>query len=329
VRRSPASRLPVPPLPWLRLVAGGLAGLLLPALLLWGCGSPQVEELDAVRLPAPETPPGSEPAPEPRPEPGPTREPAPLPETEPPTAPEPPAEPEPSEPPRPDPGPEPGVPLAPSLPRSLVGAEWDRIPTEGQVVALTFDAGANADAVPSILATLDETGAAATFFLTGRWCEQFPALARRIAERYPVGNHSVTHPEFTTLSDAGIRTELDDAEAAIRRATGLGTRPLFRFPFGDRDARTLRAVNDRGYGSFRWTVDTLGWKGTSGGMTADGVVTRVLDTAVPGQIVLMHVGSHPTDGSTLDADALPRIITELAARGYRFITLREALELAP
>lgn len=44
----------------------------------------------------------------------------------------------------------------------------------------------------------------------------------------------------------------------------------------------------------------------------------------PGEIVLMHVGSHPTDGSTLDADALPRMIDDIRARGYSFVTL-EAL----
>jgi peptidoglycan/xylan/chitin deacetylase (PgdA/CDA1 family) len=195
------------------------------------------------------------------------------------------------------------------------------------VVALTFDAGANADAVPSILATLEATGATGTFFLTGRWTESFPDLARRIAGRYPIGNHSVSHPSFTGLTDEEVRAEIDDAERTIVRVTGRSTKPLFRFPFGDRDARTIALVNDAGYGSIRWTVDTLGWKGTSGGMSADAVVTRVLDTACAGQIVLMHVGSHPTDGSTLDADALPTIVRELRDRGYRFVTLPEALAL--
>ena len=35
----------------------------------------------------------------------------------------------------------------------------------------------------------------------------------------------------------------------------------------------------------------------------------------------MHVGSHPTDHSTLDANALPRVISGLRAAGYGFVTL--------
>jgi hypothetical protein len=35
----------------------------------------------------------------------------------------------------------------------------------------------------------------------------------------------------------------------------------------------------------------------------------------------MHVGSHPTDHSTLDAAALPGIIAGLRSRGYAFVTL--------
>ena len=214
------------------------------------------------------------------------------------------------------------------LPASLRGAEWNHVPTTQKVVALTFDAGANADGVLSILSTLEATNTPATFFLTGRWTEHHPELARRIASRYPVGNHSVTHPHFTKLTDAQLRDELLGAEATIEEATGSSTRPFFRFPYGDRDARTIRLVNEEGYGSFRWTVDTLGWKGTSGGMTTTTVVDRVTETAHPGQIVLLHVGSHPTDRSTLDADALPEIIDQLRARGYRFITLTEALTIA-
>jgi peptidoglycan-N-acetylglucosamine deacetylase len=75
-----------------------------------------------------------------------------------------------------------------------------------------------------------------------------------------------------------------------------------------------------GYGCFRWTVDTLGWKGTSAG-TSDDIVHRVLDAAAPGEIVIMHVGSNPDDGSTLDAGALPQVIEQLQAMGYGFTTL--------
>jgi peptidoglycan-N-acetylglucosamine deacetylase len=42
----------------------------------------------------------------------------------------------------------------------------------------------------------------------------------------------------------------------------------------------------------------------------------------PGQIVLMYIGSHPQDGSTLDADALPTIVSELRRRGYGLVTVR-------
>lgn len=77
--------------------------------------------------------------------------------------------------------------------------------TGANVVALTFDAGANADAVPSILATLRQTCVPATFFLTGRWVELFQDQARRIAVRYQIGNHSHTHPHLPALSDAAVR----------------------------------------------------------------------------------------------------------------------------
>lgn len=35
----------------------------------------------------------------------------------------------------------------------------------------------------------------------------------------------------------------------------------------------------------------------------------------------MHVGFHPTDGSTVDAAALPAVIAGLRQRGYGFVTL--------
>ena len=69
-------------------------------------------------------------------------------------------------------------------------------------------------------------------------------------------------------------------------------------------------------------MDSLGWEGTSGGQTVQTVTDRVLAAAQPGEIVLMHLGSNPDDGTTLDAAALPAIITGLRARGYSFVTLQ-------
>jgi peptidoglycan/xylan/chitin deacetylase (PgdA/CDA1 family) len=211
------------------------------------------------------------------------------------------------------------------VPASLVGTQWYTLPTSEKVVALTFDAGANADAVPTILATLAAKGVPATFFLTGRWVEAYPDLAEEIGATYPVGNHSYSHPDLTTLSDAEVRQELDQAQQAIQPATGQDPRPLFRFPFGAWSDHEIDLVNQEGYGAVNWTVDTRGWQGTSGGQTVDLVSQRVLDALQPGEIVIMHVGSNPDDGSTLDADALPGLIDAIRAGGYRFVLVTDFL----
>jgi peptidoglycan/xylan/chitin deacetylase (PgdA/CDA1 family) len=177
----------------------------------------------------------------------------------------------------------------------------------------------------SILATLAAKAVPATFFLTGDWANAFPSQARRIGAPHRLGNHSVSHPRFTELTDAQVRGQLLDAGDIITRATGASPAPWFRFPYGDRDRRTIDLVNSAGYLPIGWTVDTLGWKGSSGGMTTDRVLQRVLGALTPGEIVLMHVGSHPTDHSTLDADTLPRLIDSLRARGYGFVTLEAML----
>lgn len=214
----------------------------------------------------------------------------------------------------------PRLPAAP-FPASLRGQDLTVIPGAGRVVALTFDAGANSEGLPKILSTLASQGVKGTFFLTGNWAATNPAsVARIVAAGHRVGNHSMTHPGFIGLSDDLIHQQVLGAEQAILQAGG-DPRPLFRFPYGERDARTIATVNNLGYACVRWTVDTLGWKGTSGGISVQTVADRVLGALTPGEIVLMHVGSNPDDGSTLDADALPQVIDRIRAAGYGFVTL--------
>jgi peptidoglycan/xylan/chitin deacetylase (PgdA/CDA1 family) len=206
-----------------------------------------------------------------------------------------------------------------ALPPPVVAGELVRLQTRQHVVALTFDGGGNAAGVKTILATLRRDDVPATFFLTGHFVRAYPAIARAIGRRYVVANHTVDHPHLTAMSNAAVVRQIVHANELIRRATGRDTRPLFRFPYGDRDARTLAICRRLGYASIRWTVDTWGWMGTAQ-QTVPGAARRVVDNLMPGEIVLMHVGSS-RDGSTIDTRALPRVIRAVRARGYRFVTM--------
>jgi peptidoglycan/xylan/chitin deacetylase (PgdA/CDA1 family) len=211
---------------------------------------------------------------------------------------------------------------AATVPTNLGGQNWTAVPTSAKVVALTFDAGANADGVPSILATLGKYHVTATFMLTGNFVRDFPAQSKAIAAAgYRIGDHSVSHPYFTQLTDAQMRDQVLSAQSQIKSVTGVDPWPWFRFPYGDYNAHAISVVNGVGFVPVGWTVDTLGWEGTSGGITAQTVLNRVLGSLKPGEIVLMHCGSNPTDHSTLDAAALPAVIQNLQARGYAFVTL--------
>jgi peptidoglycan/xylan/chitin deacetylase (PgdA/CDA1 family) len=206
-----------------------------------------------------------------------------------------------------------------ALPPSIVAGEIVRLQTRQHVVALTFDGGGNADGAKGVLTTLRREKVPATFFLTGHFVQSYPRLARVIGRRYPVGNHTVNHLDMLRLSPSAARREVTRAAVMIQRATRRDTHPYFRFPYGSRNSRTLRMVNELGYASVRWTVDSWGWMGRAQ-QSVPGAVRRVLDNLVPGEIVLMHLGSS-SDHSTIDSTALPAVIHLVRARGYRFVTL--------
>jgi peptidoglycan/xylan/chitin deacetylase (PgdA/CDA1 family) len=189
-------------------------------------------------------------------------------------------------------------------------------------VALTFDAGSDAKAVPLILKTLKEHNVRATFFLTGQFCKRYPAACRAIAEAsMELGNHSFSHPHFTKLSDAEILNQLMNAEIAIRGTCGRGARPLFRFPFGDSDKRTRDLVAKAGYQAIYWTLDSLDSVGKP--KPPDFVANRITARVKGGYITLMHVSCL---GS---AQALPRIFAHLDKRGAKVVPVSDLLLTPP
>lgn len=196
-----------------------------------------------------------------------------------------------------------------------------KVPTTSKVVALTFDDGSDGTNINLILRTLAANNVKATFFLTGSGARNHQNSIRYIVGHgHQISNHSYSHPDFTKLTAAQVKTELDRTEATIKAITGKSTKPLFRAPFGAVNATVLSRVGAAGYThTIQWNIDTVDWKGVSSKAITDKVVNNI----VPGSIVLMHTGA----GASGTPGALPGMISKLKAKGYSFVTVSQLLKL--
>ncbi|AEB29783.1 putative polysaccharide deacetylase [Carnobacterium sp. 17-4] len=195
--------------------------------------------------------------------------------------------------------------------------------TTSKVVALTFDDGADGKNITKILQILTTNKIKATFFITGKAAENHPQLIKTIVSQgHEIGNHSYSHPDFTKMTATQIKTELDKADAAIKKASGKSTKPYFRAPFGSVNTATLLAVGNLGYTkTIGWTIDTVDWKGIS----STEITNKVVNNATPGMIVLMHAG----EGAPGTPGALQTMINQLKAKGYTFVTVGQLLTTPP
>ncbi len=209
-----------------------------------------------------------------------------------------------------------------ALPDGYGDQFWPYIPTTRKVAALTFDIGAaNLGGLPRVLKTLRLDHAAATFFLIGAWVGAFKHAAKEIvASGAAIGDLSNDHEHFPRIPDNSMRDQVLSAQSMIEKVTGKQPWPWFRFPFGDHNQHTITVVNSLGFATIGWTVDTLGWEGSSRGITVQSIIDRVVAARRPGEIVLMHPAA-TTDGSILDARALPGMIKALRGYGFSFVTI--------
>ncbi|MGD9933444.1 MAG: polysaccharide deacetylase family protein [Dehalococcoidia bacterium] len=219
----------------------------------------------------------------------------------------------------------PDVPAPPPGP-SVVVRNGDRT---SNVVALTFDMGGRLDPALDIVNWLVANNVHATIFPTGAVLEststdvarQVLAVVSSRPDLFEIGNHSYDHPDFTTISAAAMKQQLQATEAAVARVSSMTMKPRFRPPFGAYDAAVLDAVGAAGYGiTVMWDVDTIDWRPEGeGGPTRQQIIDKVLNNARGGSIVLMHLGGYNT------LEALPAIVAGLRARGYEPGTVSEVL----
>lgn len=181
-------------------------------------------------------------------------------------------------------------------------------------VALTFDDGPRPEIVREVLNVLGKYRARSTFFVVGSQVEKHPAIVRRMMnEGHEVANHTHSHPRLDGLNEEQIRTELAHCDHAVFEATGARTN-LFRPPGMRYDDTVLRAAQSLGYVTIHWNVAAQDFKA----QPPSEITRKVLESVQPGSVILLH--NHP---DTLAA--LPEILEELTARGYRFLTVSQML----
>jgi len=189
--------------------------------------------------------------------------------------------------------------------------------TDKKVAALTFDISWGTVMPKKVFAILQRDHVAVTFFVSGPWAKQNAPLVKAMAEAGDqIESHGWAHVNYTGLSNAAVEANIMRANQVIQDITG--TRPTFvRPPNGDFSPRTIAAARSVGYTTVTWGTDSLDWMNPG----VDVIIRRVVTRIHPGDIVLLHA----SDTCRQTDLALPRILADLRAKGYRLVTLSELL----
>jgi peptidoglycan/xylan/chitin deacetylase (PgdA/CDA1 family) len=202
-----------------------------------------------------------------------------------------------------------------------------RVPSAGKIVALTFDDGPSCDWTPKILDALKEENIKATFFMLGKHVEQYPDVARRVAEEgHEIGNHTYDHHVLFYYKAEELDKEIRDAQAAIYKATGVTTK-YFRPPKAWLTGDEKKQIRSMGYETILWSLNSKDWV-----TFHDKQITSfILRYIRPGDIILFHDSGGvflPEGGSRKQTvKTISRLAGKLREKGYKFVTISELLNL--
>ena len=191
-----------------------------------------------------------------------------------------------------------------------------------RTVALTFDDGPG-PWTPAVLDVLRQAQVQATFFVVGKSVAAEPEMLRRVlADGHALGNHTWSHkiPSATTgWNRPTLTREIERTSQAILDA--VGRKPcLFRPPGGV--AKGADTVSHAAHLSvILWSVDTRDWANRPAGTEDLARVIRkraIAGLAQEHPVILLHDGGGDRAATVA---ALPGIIEDYRAHGYRFVTL--------
>jgi peptidoglycan/xylan/chitin deacetylase (PgdA/CDA1 family)/uncharacterized protein YraI len=184
-------------------------------------------------------------------------------------------------------------------------------------VAFSFNIGIGNTPSQTVLNTLVQKDVDATMFPMGWWAEAHPDYLRALnAAGFVIGTHGDQMLFLTDQGDATIRKDVTDSIAAIESVIGRPMDPYFTPYAADTDNRVRTIVSELGLLPVGWKIAAADY-GT--GVTEQFVYSQIMNNIYPGAVVEFHLDGPSTAQST--ARALPRIIDDLRARGYEFVTV--------
>lgn len=181
-------------------------------------------------------------------------------------------------------------------------------------VVLTFDDGPSPD-TRKILAALAKECTKATFFVVGEMVALHPEIVKEVAEQgHTIGIHSWSHPNLARLPLKDVEEEVEATFDAAQKASPEPIAPFFRYPYLSSSKTTVDYMKSRNIGQFAVDIDSQDWRVRS----SKPVIARIMAglKARGRGIILMH------DIHKWTADALPTLLAQLKAGGYKVVQLK-------
>jgi len=191
----------------------------------------------------------------------------------------------------------------------------ESLPLEDKEVVLTFDDGPIPPRTTAVLDILAANCVKATFFIVGQMAKAHPDTLKRVyAEGHTIGTHTQTHPmRFSRLSDEKAQQEIETGISSTVAALNdpAAVAPFVRIPGLGRTDAIEDYLKSRSL--MTWSADFPAddWRSISGKTVTQRALER-LDAKGRG-ILLLH------DIHERTVDALPGLLRELKARGYRIV----------
>ena len=187
---------------------------------------------------------------------------------------------------------------------------------QAKEVVLTFDDGPWPVSTPAVLVALANHCTKATFFSIGKHALYHPEILKQVAAAgHSIGSHTFSHVDLSKLQPDQAKEEIEKGLSAVKLAMGAAPASFFRFPFlrGPQDMEAY--LGSRNLAIFSTDIDSFDFKH---GKSADSVVKTVMEKLEKkGKgIVLLH------DFQKHTAEALPALLAELKAKGYKIVHLK-------